>query len=434
MAFPRVNGFEIHSLLGEGGMGAVYRATETATGREVALKVLRGALVTDEEFVLRFKREAKALALVDHPSVARFYSTGSDKDILYFAMEFVEGEPLAQRIADGPLGPRDALAMAAQVADGLAAAHKAGLIHRDVKPANILLVPLASGDPLFQAKLTDFGIARRADGTAITAAGSVVGSLPYMSPEQVQGQRLSPVSDIYSLGVVLFEALTGRLPFDDADEAALATRILTQPAPLLPRKVSGVPVSLSVLLVRMLAKDPSLRPSSAEHLATRLRELREGKADSSIADEEVEVIGRDGLFSRTLAALCRTAVRLAPLGPGGDSVAQSAGRMARERMGSGGRDAALLEAAVARRAVRQARREMKLLERKRADRLRKAVDAESRSSAAGAEARQTLSRLARDMRDEAGIFEKRIASLSATVAKETARAASLLESARARKQ
>ena len=189
MTPQRVEGYQVVSLVGEGAMGSVYRAREVSSGREIALKVLRAAVATDPEYVLRFKREARALAAVGHPGIARFYDSGGDGDLVYYAMELVEGEPLSRRIADGPLPVREAFEIASRVAEALDAAHRAGILHRDVKPSNIILSPAGP-------RLTDFGLARPMDGTRITTSGRVMGSLSYMSPEQIRGEKLSVRLDV----------------------------------------------------------------------------------------------------------------------------------------------------------------------------------------------------------------------------------------------
>jgi len=267
MRFPDVEGYEITALLGRGGMGSVYRARRESNGAEVALKILSSALEADSEYILRFRREADALSSVKHPGVARLLDFGRRDDLVYFAMEYVDGEGLDERLRDGPLPVGEALELAAQVADVLEATHRAGLLHRDIKPSNVIVSRR-------RVRLTDFGLARRMEGSGLTTSGRVMGSLPYMAPEQIRGERLSPACDIYSLGVLLFEMIAGSLPFDAPDQEALATRILTAPAPLLSKRRPGAaPVTLDLLLVKMLAKDPALRPASAGEVARRLREV-----------------------------------------------------------------------------------------------------------------------------------------------------------------
>ncbi len=418
MAYPRVTGFEITALLGEGGMGSVYRATD-ADGREVALKVLQPALARDKEFLLRFKREAAALAAVRHPGVARFYESGVDGDSVWYSMELVEGESLSARIADGPLPVKDALAIAATVADALDEAHRSGVIHRDVKPSNVILSPGG-------AKLTDFGIARRLEGTRLTTSGRVMGSLPYMPPEQVRGEALGAASDIYALGALLFEMLTATLPFDGSDEETLATRILTEPAPLASRRRLGLPPALDLLLVRMLAKDPALRLPSAADAAARLREIADGRQPAAVKGER-----RETLLARCAAFASVVLYDWAPRCRIGDRCAEAAARTAIVLASAGGPTVARVEAARLRRSVRRARRELRTLERKRDERLKRA-DLMTRAAAAGlASDRQAPERHARELRDEAAIFETRIASVSRDLARDAERARTMEERARA---
>ncbi len=440
MDFPNIKGYRILSLVGRGGMGAVYRAADETTGREVALKVLGSALSADEEFVLRFKREAAALGALVHPGIARFVASGTSGDLLYFAMEYVDGEVLCRRLADGPLPVDEACRTASQVAEALAAAHEAGIIHRDVKSSNIILSPAG-------AKLTDFGLARRGDATGLTTSGRVMGSLPYMSPEQIRGEKLEPASDVYSLGVVLYEMLTAQLPYSGAGDEALATRIFTQPAPLVSHRRPDVPVGLDVLLVRMLAKDPALRPQSAREAAERLRELsgspaRRGRAARAEAPRRGE-----GFIAGVSSALCRLVVRALPAGGLFDRFADRACRWPLSLAADGGKEKILLEAALVRRKVKTAKKELRLLERRRNKRLRGAELAQARrealtsqketaSDAARAHIRearidheQDLERLAHRMRGDAEIFEQRISDLSEAIVADTKRIRTLEEMA-----
>ena len=389
-----------------------------SSGREVALKVLRKSLVHDEEFLLRFKRESEALASVKHPGVAEYYAAGSDGDVIYYAMEFVNGEPLSDRISDGPLPVRDALLIAAEVADALAAAHRVGLVHRDVKPSNIILSPTG-------AKLTDFGIARRVEEGSLTTSGRVMGSLPYMSPEQVKGQSLTPASDVYALGALLFEMLTGRLPFDAPDDETVATKIMTQPAPLASRLRKGVPPSVEVLLVQMLSKDPTLRPRSASEAAARLRDLAGGKAPAPQPGAR-----RDAL-SRPASVAARLALAWLPVSRIGDKAAHTTSHVLRRLIRPGSAADARAEAAQVRRDIRRAKSESRRAEKQRDDRLRRAAETESAADKAFGEERQRLQRLAHDLQDEAVIFEKRITALSDSIAKDEERARSLDERAKA---
>ncbi len=422
MSYPEIDGFEILSLVGRGGMGAVYCARQTSTGRAVALKILNNPLSSDPEFVLRFKREAAALAALAHPSVAEFIDHGRSGDSFYLAMEFVEGEPLSERIADGPFPLARACLTAAEVADALAAAHACGLVHRDVKPSNIILSP--SG-----AKLTDFGLARKAEGATITTTGRVMGSLPYMSPERIRGAKATTLSDIYSLGAVLFEMLTGQLPYEAEDDGALVSRILTQPPPIASRLRPDIPVGLDLLLIRLLAKEEDLRPGNAAELVGNLREIAEGgtrgRAQSPGAPR------RDHFAAKALAALCRFVIRALPPGKAGSRMAHAAGARALSLVDSGGAPALRIEAGLALRRARDMRREIATVRRKRDKRLERAQSAHRHASTAGVEERQDQERFAREMLMEAEIFEKRMDELVGKPEAEEKRARALTERAAA---
>ena len=419
MSIPCVTGYRVVSTLGEGGMGAVYRAVEESTGREVALKILRTALVTDEEYVLRFKREAKALSLVSHPNVARFHAMGVDGDILYYAMEFVEGEPLSRRIADAPLPACDAVTVAAEIADALEAAHQSGIIHRDVKPSNIILSPAG-------AKLTDFGLARRRDGSALTTSGRVMGSLGYMSPEQIRAEPLTAASDLYSLGVTLFESLAGCPPFTAADDAAIAARVLAEPPPLVSRLCPHAPAGLDLLLVTMLAKDSKLRPQTAAEVAAKLRRIAGG---GSVEDSAAS-LAKPPLVASLISMLCRGALAVLPCTKTCRPLADRLAGFARLHGAASAADLALLDAVLARREMRAAMAELSLLERKRNLRLQKASEASARATVSSAEEKQSLDRLARELENEARIFQTRITSLSDEIAGLGRRARDLAEKAR----
>ena len=212
--------YKILDRIGAGGMGEVYRARDTRLGRTVAIKVLPAAVADDPDRRERFLREARAAAALSHPNIAALYEVGEDDGHLFLVFEFVPGEPLSKIIAGRPLNPRRAIQFAAQVADALADAHAAGIVHRDIKPDNIIVTPKGN------AKVLDFGLAvwtaggaarEQAATTLDTGVGSALGTLAYMSPEQARGEALDQRTDIFSLGVVLFEMLTGSRPFMGSD-------------------------------------------------------------------------------------------------------------------------------------------------------------------------------------------------------------------------
>jgi hypothetical protein len=258
-AGERVGGYEILSRLGAGGMGIVYRARHVALGRTVALKVLAPRLATPE-FERRFEREARALAAIDHPNVVRVFDAGRDGEHLFIAMELVDGRSLERVIDEAPIEPARLLPLIRDVAHGLACIHEAGLVHRDVKPSNVLV-----GDDGV-ARLTDFGLAIEAEPLSrITQTGEFLGTPHYDAPEQIQGRAVDHRSDLYALGVVLFQALTGRLPFTAPHGAALIAKHLQEPPPL-----DAVPLAWRDVVARLLAKDPDARYPDARAL---LRDL-----------------------------------------------------------------------------------------------------------------------------------------------------------------
>jgi TolB-like protein len=249
-------------VIGEGGMGTVYRARDDRLGRTVALKVIRPEWTADADRRRRFQLEARAAAALNHPNILTIYEVGRDADVDYIAMEYVSSRTLVDLIAAGPLAPERALRLTAQVADALAAAHAAGIVHRDLKPANIMVVPED------RVKVVDFGLAKLVErrGTApateavATRTGTIVGTAPYMSPEQAGGREIDGRSDLFSLGVVLYEMLAGRRPFDGPTASdTLAALLRDAPAP-----VPGLRPEVDQLLGRCLRKRPEDRFQSAD--------------------------------------------------------------------------------------------------------------------------------------------------------------------------
>lgn len=274
----RFGTYEILESLGTGGMGEVYRAREQELGRHVALKVLRDELAEDPELIARLEREARLLASLEHPRVARLYSYSEFEGKKFLAMELVDGESLSERLARGRLPVPEALSVCAQIAEGLDAAHLAGVIHRDLKPANVLLD--ADGD----VRLADFGIARSVQPETteasalptsnenLTARGALLGTAPYMSPEQLRGRPVDARADIWALGCTLFECLTGSRPFAGDSPADTSSAILTR-EPDWSRLPSALPARARALLERMLRKDARERQRSAGDVWLELREI-----------------------------------------------------------------------------------------------------------------------------------------------------------------
>lgn len=262
-----IGGFVIEQKIGAGGMGEVYRARDPDSGRQVAIKLVDCATETDAK---RFFREATILADLRHPAIVGYIGHGEiTRGEFYLAMEWLEGEDLAARLHAGKLGVDDVVAMAVRVADALREAHARGVVHRDLKPANIFL----PGGRLEEAKLLDFGIAALVDVTHMTRRGELVGTASYMAPEQTSDPDVGPGADVYSLGSIILEALTGTAPFQAPTFLEVAAKVLFEPAPRLRELRPDVPVALDDLVARMLAKDPRHRPRDGAALAAELADV-----------------------------------------------------------------------------------------------------------------------------------------------------------------
>jgi serine/threonine-protein kinase len=309
--------YETSERLGSGGMSNVYKATDRILERTVAVKILAEHLSDDERFVARFRREALAVAKLIHPNIVQVYDTGVDDGRHYIVMEYVEGRSGAQILQrHGPVAPEAAAEIGIQACAGLDYAHRRGIIHRDVKPGNLMVV----GGPVGGAaettvKLTDFGIARAIEQTRITQVGSVVGTAAYLAPEQVRGEEATPATDVYALGVVLYQFLTGRLPYEGSSLAELAVRQQNE-KPLPPSTYdSEVPEPLGAAVLRALEGDTNRRYASAEELATGLRLGLEGE-DVTLPIEEgtaaTNVLGGETAATRHIERTPQTEYRPAP--------------------------------------------------------------------------------------------------------------------------
>src|SRR5919112_4809114 len=265
--------YDVVRPLGSGGMGEVYLARDRVLGRDVALKVLRKQYAGDDEFAERFKREAMSAASLSHSNIIQVYDRGeTEEGASYIAMEYVPGGTLKERISrEGLLEAADAAGLGAQVAQALAAAHDRGMVHRDIKPQNVLLA--ARGG----AKVADFGIARAGSSATISRTGSVMGTAGYMSPEQALGEPATPKSDLYSLGVVLYEALTGELPYTADNPIAVSMKHVNEPVHP-PREIDPtIPEGMNALVTRLMAKNPEDRYASADELADDLWRISRGR-------------------------------------------------------------------------------------------------------------------------------------------------------------
>jgi eukaryotic-like serine/threonine-protein kinase len=266
--------YEILRHLARGGMAEVYLAHDLMLDRRVALKVLFPELSTDRNFVERFRREAQAAANLSHPNIVSIYDWGEEDGTYFIVMEYIDGRTLGQIIrGEGPLLPERAAEIGADVAGALAFAHKSGVVHRDVKPGNVLISP--SG----QVKVTDFGIARAANSDQdLTQTGAVMGTATYFSPEQAQGNRVDGRSDVYSLGVVLYEMCVGKPPFSGDNPMAIAYKhVREEPVP--PRSVNAdVPATFEAIVLQAMAKNPNDRYMSADELRQDLLRFRQGRA------------------------------------------------------------------------------------------------------------------------------------------------------------
>ena len=269
MEEPKLGRYLIQSELGRGAMGVVYKATDSVLERTVAVKTVNMALERDgaERYEARFYQEARAAGGLNHPNIVTVYDVGKAGDVAYMAMEFIEGQELRTLLGEGkPLPVQQAVSIAAQVAEGLGYAHQHGVVHRDIKPTNIMVTPASP------VKITDFGIARMRASGDLTQTGMMLGSPKYMSPEQVIGKRADHRSDIFSLGVILYEMLAGSTPFNGDNVTALMYQIVNFAPPAPSAVNASVPELLDYIVAKMLAKALEDRYQSAEDVARDLRE------------------------------------------------------------------------------------------------------------------------------------------------------------------
>jgi serine/threonine-protein kinase len=296
MEHPKLGRYLIHSELGRGAMGVVYKATDSALERVVAVKTVNMALERDgaDRYEERFYQEARAAAGLNHTNIVTVHDVGKSGEVVYMAMEYIEGVELRSLIGEGrPLRLAQALSIAAQVAEGLAFAHSRGVVHRDIKPANIMVV--ANGP----VKITDFGIARRRVSSELTQTGMLMGSPKYMSPEQVIGKRADHRSDIFSLGIIVYEMLTGAAPFNGENVTALMYQTVNFVPPSPSQINSAVPALLDHIVAKMIAKPLEERYQDAAEAA---RDLRECERQAVASATTVPPAGTTTLLAATVPA------------------------------------------------------------------------------------------------------------------------------------
>ena len=267
--------YQLSSRVAIGGMGEVWQATDLVIGRTVAIKILKDEYLGDPGFLERFRAEARHAALVNHEGIANVFDYGEEEGSAFLVMELVPGEALSTILErERVLSTDRVLDIVAQTANALHAAHSAGLVHRDIKPGNLLITPDG------RVKITDFGIARIADQVPLTATGQVMGTVQYLSPEQASGHPASPTTDIYSLGIVAYEALAGRRPFTGESQVAIAMAQINETPPELPATIAE---PVRNLVYSSIAKSPADRPASAAHLARAAQALRRGDVAAAAA-------------------------------------------------------------------------------------------------------------------------------------------------------
>jgi eukaryotic-like serine/threonine-protein kinase len=309
-----VDRYELGPVLGQGGMARVYRGLDRQLRRQVAIKVLAPPFDRDREFVERFQREARAAAGLSHPNIVAVFDSGSDDGTHFIVTELVDGETLADRLRrDGPMPSGEAVAVAVHVARALAAAHERGLIHRDIKPGNVMLLPDG------RVKVVDFGIARAAGSDTLTNTGVVLGSTAYLSPEQAGGQPVDERADLYALGCVLYEMLTGQVPFSADTPIATMYRHVNEDAPP-PSTVAPVQPELEDVVLRCLEKDPKRRFASAAELEAALLAVPLAQGGDTMRLETI-----DADETQPVATVGAVAAAVDAHGAGTEPVAAAAG-------------------------------------------------------------------------------------------------------------
>ena len=273
--------YKIIEQIGEGGMGVVYKAKDIRLDREVALKFLPSEMTRDKEAKQRFLQEARAAASLDHPNICTIHEVDEADDQTFIAMSYIQGQNLKDKLNEGPLDIDDAKDMALQVAEGLKEAHEKGIIHRDIKPANIMLTEKG------QAKITDFGLAKLTGGVDLTKTSTVMGTAAYMSPEQARGEKVDHRADIWSLGAMFYEMLSGRRPFRSTDERAVFYSILNEKPDPIGSVRSGIPEIIEQIVLKAMEKDPSRRYQRMDDL---LKDLKDNQSVSAAPEQKKSII------------------------------------------------------------------------------------------------------------------------------------------------
>jgi len=279
--------YTIEALLGQGGMSAVYKGADPNLRRTVAIKLIHPHLSSDPEFVRRFEQEAAAVAQLRHPNIIQVYDFNHDGDVYFMILEYVPGETLQARLktldaAGQRLPLAETLRIMAGISEAVAYAHQRGMIHRDLKPGNVML------DPQGQPILMDFGVAKIVGGQHHTATGAIVGTVAYMSPEQARGERIDERSDIYSLGIMLYEMTAGRPPFEGDSAMTVMLKHLNEPVPDVRQIASGVPEELAALIEKALAKNPADRLPTAAEMSASLRAIASSARPTQVGAATVE--------------------------------------------------------------------------------------------------------------------------------------------------